>query len=303
MDRFLSMKIFVRIVQLGSFTAVAADMEMTQSSVSKRMAALEAGLGCKLIVRNSRKILLTEAGSQYYNHCLSILKEMDTAEAQVREYSLRPTGYLRVSLPDTFGRVLIVPFLPDFKKKYPDIQLDVSLMGHKVDMITEGIDIAVRIGNLEDSNLIARKIAACQRVIVASPGYLKLHGMPKSVEDLQHHQCLSFTKRKGFNLWHFMHQGKEVAATVNGVMKSSSGDVILECALGDLGIAVLPKWLVYKELEQGSLVTIMEEYQPLEYPVHALYPQNHFVPLKVRCFIEYYQQIFSQKSVLEQIYH
>ncbi|WDE11311.1 LysR family transcriptional regulator [Thalassomonas haliotis] len=303
MDRFLSMKVFVRIVQLSSFTAVAADMEMTQSSVSKRMAALEASLGTKLIVRNCRKILLTEAGSQYYSDCLSILKELDSAEAQVKEYSLQPRGNLRVSLPDSFGRLYIVPFLPDFKKKYPDIHLDISLIGHKVDMISEGLDVAIRIGKLEDSNLIARKIAACQRVIVASPGYLKTWGIPEKVEDLQYHQCLLFSKRKGFNHWHFTHRGKEVTAAINGVMKSSSGDVIRECALGDLGVAVLPKWLVHKELAQGRLVAIMADYQPLEFPIHAIYPQNHFVPLKVRCFIEHYQQILSQKAIIEQIYH
>jgi len=297
------MKIFVRIVQLRSFTAVAEDMEMTQSSVSKRMAALETSLGTKLIVRNCRKILLTEAGSQYYTDCLSILKELDTAEAQVKEFNLKPRGNLKVSLPDSFGRLYIVPFLPDFKKKYPDIHLDVSLVGHKPDMIGEGVDVAIRIGRLEDSNLIARKIAACRRVIVASPGYLKAWGIPEKAEELQHHQCLLFSKRKGFNHWRFTYKGKEITAAINGVMKSSSGDVIRECALGDLGIAVLPKWLVHNELEQGSLVAIMTDYQPLEFPIHAIYPQSHFVPQKVRCFIEHYQQILSQKSIIEKIYH
>ncbi len=301
MDRFLSMKIFVRIVQLGSFTAVAADMEMTQSSVSKKMAALETGLGSKLIVRNCRKVQLTEVGSNYFNHCLSILNDLDKAEAQVKEYSLKPMGNLRMSLPDTFGRLYIAPYLPDFKKKYPNIHLDVSLVGHRVDLVGEGVDVAIRIGKLADSNLVARKIGSCPRVIVASPTYLKANGTPETADDLGQHQCLLFNKQGSFNQWHFIHKGKEVSVAINGSMKSSSGDVIRECVLGDLGIAVLPKWLVHEELQQGSLVAIMQDYQPQDFPIHAVYPHNHFLPLKVRCFINYYKEVFAQNIILTQM--
>ena len=298
MDRFLSMKIFVRVVQLGSFTAVAIEMEMTQSSVSKRVAALETGLGTKLIIRNCRKTLLTEVGSNYFSHCISILNELDKAEAQVKEYTSKPMGNLRMSLPDTFGRLYIVPFLPDFKKKYPDIHLDVSLLSRRVDLVSEGIDVAIRIGKLEDSNLIARKIGSCPRVMVASPGYLKVNGIPKNADDLLRHHCLMFTKRGGFNHWHFIYQGKELTTQINGTMKSSSGDVIRECALGDMGIAVLPRWLVHEALKQGKLIAIMEDYLPMEFPIHAVYPQNHFVPVKVRCFIKHYQDVFSQNPII-----
>lgn len=298
MDRFLAMKIFVRVIQFGSFTAVAAEMGMTQSSVSKKISALEKHLKTKLIVRNSRNMLLTEAGSSYFSHCTKILCDLDKAETQVSSFTSNPIGNLKISIPDTFGRLYIVPFLPDFNRRYPDINLDVSLLSRRVDLVREGVDVAIRIGILEDSNLIARKIGSSPRLMVASPDYLEMYGAPENIQDLQQHNCLSFNKIEGGNFWHFNYQGNVLSTKINGSIKSSSNDVIIECTLAGLGVAILPKWLVHEALEQRALVSVMQDYLPTELPIHAIYPQNKFVPTKVSCFIEYFQKAFLQTPVI-----
>lgn len=298
MDRFLSMKVFVRIVQLGSFTAVASELNMTQSSISKKMAALEESLGTKLIIRNSRKILLADVASHYYKQCIRILNELEMAESEIKENTLIPTGNLRMSLPDAFGRLFITPHLIEFKKKYPKINLDIDLLGRRVDLINEGIDVAIRIGHLADSNLIARKIGSCERLLVSSPDYLYSHAYPQQLDDLKSHNCLCFTQRGEFNHWKFIHQNEEVCIPIKGTVKSSSADVLKQCVLAGLGVAVLPQWLVDDEIQSGKLVTLLPELKPVAFPIHAVYPQNHFVPLKVKCFIKHYIDIFSNNPII-----
>ncbi|WP_299495290.1 LysR family transcriptional regulator [uncultured Shewanella sp.] len=298
MDRFLSMKVFVRIIQLGSFTAVASEMNMTQSSISKRIAALEESLETKLIIRNSRKILLADVASNYYKQCIRILNELEIAENEIKENTLMPTGNLRMSLPDTFGRVFITPHLIEFKKKYPMINLDIDLLGRRVDLVNEGIDVAIRIGHLADSNLIARKIGSCERVLVASPQYLESHGTPQTLDDLKMHNCLCFTQRGEFNHWNFIYKKNKASITIHGSIKSSSGDVLKQSVVAGLGIAVLPQWLIDEDIQAGKLIPLLPEYSPVAFPIHAVYPQNHFVPLKVKCFIKHYNDIFFNNPII-----
>lgn len=295
MDRFTSMKIFVRIVQLGSFTAAAAEMGLTQSSISKKMAALEHSLGTRLLARNNRQIIMTEVGTNFYEHSLSILGELEEAEAQAKEYTLTPKGNLRVNVPVAFGRIHVIPHLPKFMKLNPDIKVDFSVLDRRIDLVGEGVDVIIRIGNLEDSSLIARKLGVSPRVTVASPEYLKTHGEPKTLEDLKHHDCIVYTHLTTGNIWHFIHQGKEVTAQVSGrTLQSSSSDAILQCVLADLGIAVLPTWLIQPDLDKGSVVPILDDFVPLEFPINAMYPQNHYVPLKVRSFVKFYEKVFAE---------
>ncbi|WP_298773487.1 LysR family transcriptional regulator [uncultured Shewanella sp.] len=298
MDRFLSMKIFVRIIQLGSFTAVASELNMTQSSISKKIAALEKNLGTKLIIRNSRQILLADVASHYYKHCIRILNELELAENEIKENTLMPTGNLRMSLPDTFGRLFITPHLIEFKKKYPKINLDIDLLGRRIDLINEGVDVAIRIGHLADSNLIARKIGSCGRLLVSSPKYLSSHGYPQTLDDLKSHNCLCFTQRGEFNHWNFIHNSKEICFPLKGTVKSSSADVLKQCVLAGLGVAVLPQWLIEDEIASGKLVTLLPDFTPVAFPIHAIYPQNNFVPLKVKCFIKHYIDIFSNNPII-----
>ena len=300
MDRFTAMKIFVRIAQLGSFTAAAAEMGATQSSISKKMAALEHTLGSTLLVRNSRQILMTEVGANFYEHCLTILGELEEAEAQAKEYTLDPKGNLRVNVPVTFGRVHVVPHLAGFMKRYPEINIDLSVLDRKIDLVGEGVDVIIRIGNLADTSLVARKLGSSPRAIVASSEYLESHGRPQTLDDLKRHNCIVYAHLSTGNIWHFGHRGKEVTLQiVRGSLRSGSSDAIRECVRSGLGVAVLPYWLIQHDLEDGSLVSIMRDYVPTEFPINAMYPQNHYVPLKVRCFVKFYKEVFSRDPVFK----
>ncbi|MCJ8299179.1 MAG: LysR family transcriptional regulator [Pseudomonadales bacterium] len=293
------MKIFVRIIQLGSFTAVALEMAMTQSSISKKMSALETQLGATLLTRSSRQVLLTEIGTNYYEHCLSILNQVEEAEAQTKDYSLKPKGNLRINVPVAFGRKYVVPYLPLFMKTYPDISIEVSFLDRKVDLLNDGFDLVIRIGHLADSNLVARKLGGCPRVVVASSEYLKRKGVPQDLHDLKDHDCLVYTNLATINIWHFSYGGEEVSIQVNGSMQSNSSDAILECVLSGIGIAVMPNWLIQPQLDSGDLLTIMDDFIPTELPINAVYPQNNYIPLKVRCFINYIREAYLLEPVLQ----
>ena len=299
MDRLTAMKIFVRIIQLGSFTAVAVEMGMTQSSISKKMSGLETQLGATLLTRSNRQVLLTEIGTNYYEHCLSILNQVEEAEAQTKDYTLKPKGSLRINMPVAFGRIHVAPYLPKFMKTYPDIRLEVSALDRKIDLLGDGFDLVIRIGILADSNLVARKIGSSPRVIVASPEYLKTHGSPAGIQELKDHNCLVYTDLATVNIWHFWYQGKEVSIQVKGSMQSNCSDAILECVLSGIGIAVMPNWLIQPQLDSGDLVPIMEDFVPTEFPINAVYPQNNYIPLKVRCFINYMKDAYLQNPVLQ----
>ena len=262
------------------------------------MAALEDGLGVKLLTRNNRRILLTEVGTHFYEHCVSVLDELEEAEAQAKEYTLNPKGSIKVNVPVTFGRLYVVPHLPAFLNMYPEINLDLSLLDRQVDLLGEGIDTVIRIGRLEDSSLVAKKIGSSPKVMVASPQYLKTNGTPRTLEALKQHNCIIYTHLSSFDRWHFDYQGMEVSVHVSGTIRSNSSDVIRQCVLSDLGIAVSPRWLVQADLESGEMVTLLEDYIPTEFPINALYPQNRYIPCRVKCFINYFNDVFAQYSVL-----
>ncbi len=297
MDRFTAMKIFVRIIQLGSFTAVAAEMGVSQSAVSKKIAGLETSLGATLLTRSNRQVILTEVGANYYEHCLSILNELEEAEAQTKEYTLNPKGHLRVNVPVSFGRLHVVPHLPKFMGLYKDISLDLNMLDRRIDILGEGFDVVIRIGQLADSNLVARKLGASPRVMVATADYLKRYGTPNKLGDLKQHNCLVYSNLASLNIWHFEHQGKGVSAQVGGSIISNTSDALLECVLAGLGIAVLPIWLIKEELDSGLLVTLMSDYLPTTFPINALYPQNNYIPLKVRCFVNFFKEVYLSDSV------
>jgi len=297
-DQFLPVKIFVRIVQLGTFTAVAKDLGLTQSSVSKKMTALEASLGVKLLTRSSRQVLLTESGTRFYEHSLVILNEWEEAKTQAREYTQKPKGNLRINIPSAFGDLHVIPHLPQFIKLYPDITLDISSLERRVDLINEGIDIAIRIGELSDSSLIARKIGTSPRALIASPTYLKLHGAPTTLEELKHHNCLIYSNLLTYNRWHFWHKKKELSVMVSGSIQADSGPVLRKFVLAGSGMSVLPRWLIQNDLNSGALVAVLDEYRPTEVPINALYLQKHYVPLKVRCFVDYFEQLYSQCPIV-----
>ncbi len=293
MDVMQGMQVFRRVAEVSSFSAVARELNISQSSVSKHVAALEDRLGTKLFSRSTRSLKLTDAGSEYYRHCVRILNDFQEAEASVGRGRIRPTGNLRVSATTAFGKAFIIPLMKDFLGTYPDIDIDLVLEDRYVDLVQEGINLAIRLGPLEDSSLIARKIGTCKRVVVASPEYLLKHGMPKTPTRLASHSCLLYSLQERSNEWFFSSaQHGDEGVQVEGRFKTSSQSILLDAALADLGIATLCEWQVREHVKQGRLTVLLKDYQLTPYEVNALYTDRRFVPQKIKCLVEHLRENF-----------
>jgi DNA-binding transcriptional LysR family regulator len=295
MDVMQSMQVFRRVAEAGSFSAVARETAMSQSSVSKHIAALEERLGTKLLNRSTRQLNLTEAGTEYYHYCVRILNEFQEAEASIGKGKILPTGTLRIASSAAFGKVFVMPFLNRFLEKYPDIQIDYLIGERSIDILKQGIDLAIHVGPLADSSLIARKIGVCNRVVVASPAYLLKHGFPKTPADLEKHSCLLHSKHKTPGEWFFTssEHGDE-SVQVNGRFMASSNDALVEAALNGLGIATLCEWQARDYIKYGKLTVLLAKFHLSTYDVNALYPERRFVPQKVKRLIEYLKESYKQ---------
>ena len=289
MDVMHSMAVFRRVVEAKNFSAVARETNMSQSTVSKHIAALEERLGTKLLNRSTRSLKLTEAGKEYYHHCIRILNDFQEAEASVGKGKINPTGILRMSTSATFGRTYLLPHLKQFFESYPDINIDLLFDDDYVDLVKEGIDLAIRIGPLADSTLIARKIGSSPRVVVASPEYLVKHGRPRKPVDLMKHSCLIYTLQKSPDLWYFnsTQEGDE-SIRVSGRLKASSPDAVCDATIEGLGISIVCEWHARKYIKTGALKVILPDYRPTTYDIHAVYPERRFVPQKVKRMIEFF---------------
>ncbi|MBN3561168.1 LysR family transcriptional regulator [Aliamphritea spongicola] len=287
MDQLTAMRIFVRVIQLGSFSAAAREENSTQATASKKVAALEQKLGVKLINRSSREQSLTEAGSHYFEQCLSVLGEIDEMEASVRARTTSPKGLLRITAPVPFARLVLAPLLPEFLAQYPDIKIDMPLEERHLDLISEGIDVAIRARKLEDSSLIAKPLFDNPLILVASPTYLSDRGIPVSPADLKSHDCIVYSLNKFLNNWHFSKDGSDQTVAVSGTFRSNSGETNLALVLAGQGITQIPVWMVDEHLRKGELVQLLSEYETDHMPINIVYPQSRYLPLKVRCFIDF----------------
>lgn len=295
MDVMQSMAVFRRVVETGSFSAVARESHMSQPTVSKHVAALEQRLGTKLLVRSTRQLNLTEAGTEYYHYCVRILNDFQEAEASVGKGRIKPTGTLRLSTTVALGKHFIIPFLDQFLRRYPDINIDYIMDDRYIDLVKEGIDLAIRVGPMEDCSLIARNIASSKRLLIASPNYLLQHGFPKLPDDLQQHQCLLYSLDKTPTEWQcFDVESKAYQTRINGRFKASSYEAICEAALAGLGIASMCEWHVREHIKKGRLTHILKNYTLEPYDINAVYPERRYVPLKVKRFIDSLREAFDK---------
>lgn len=299
MDQLGAMRAFIRVVQIGSFSAAAREQNTTQATISKKVAALEAKLGAKLLTRSSRELSLTQVGAQYYEKCVAIIGELDEAEARARSQVASPQGLIRITAPVVFGRQALGPIMKEFLSLYPDIKVDLALTDKHVDLIGEGVDVAIRARPLEDSSLVARHLFDNPMLLVASPDYLALHGVPKEPVELKRHNCLVYSLLKSVNIWHFTHEDKNVSVPVNGNFQSDNGDVLLELALDGAGLAQLPIWMVDEHLKSGRITQVLPTYVGKPLPFNAIYPQNRYVPLKVRCFVDFLKQKLTENPIFK----
>lgn len=296
MDQLGAMRAFVRVVETGSFSATGKEMNTTQTTISKKVAALEKKVGVKLLTRSSRDHSLTSAGAQYYETCVAILSELDEAEAKARLEVSSPQGVVSVAAPIAFGRLIIAPLITQFFDLYPNIKINLLLNDKHIDLISEGVDVAIRAKELEDSSLVARHLFNAPMLTLASSSYLAKHGEPMSPEDLKNHNCLVYSRLKSPNLWHFTSKEKAMSTSVSGNFQCDNGDALLEAALAGVGLVQQPLWMVNNELSSGQLKTVLDNYSSQSLPFNAIYPRNRYTPLKVRCFVDFLKAALSEES-------
>lgn len=281
---------FARVVEEGTFTGAAKSLGSSKSFVSKQVSRLEDRLGVRLLNRTTRQVTLTDAGEQFYERVARILLEVDDAEAQVSAAQATPRGTLRVSLPMSFGLRYLSPLVAEFARQNPLVQLDLDYSDRKVDVVAEGFDVAIRIGNLADSSLIARRLAQTCGHAVASPDYLAQHGRPEHPSDLARHECLLYRNVSAsfVHTWTFEAPGDErVSVRVQGRMLSNSGETCRDAAVAGLGVALLPDFLCREELASGELVTVLDAWEMPIGSIWALFPHNRHVSASVRSFVDF----------------
>ncbi|HSA91152.1 MAG TPA: LysR family transcriptional regulator [Burkholderiales bacterium] len=283
--------VFARIVGTGSLSAAARDLGMSPAVISRRLAALESRLGVRLLNRTTRSLHLTDEGASYYETCNRVLAEIQEADAAVTAGRAEPRGVLRVALPASFGHQHVAPLVPQFAERYPSVQLALSLSDRTVNLVEEGFDLAVRIADLADSSLAARKLAPNRRVVCASPAYLARHGEPRTPEELLGHNCLAsdFTMN-----WDYRGpDGKPGTVRVSGRYACDNWEVLREWAVAGLGVALKSTWDVRRHLEDGSLVSLLPGYTFAgDVAIYAVYPHRRHLPAKTRAFIEFLAESF-----------
>ncbi|MEK9662168.1 MAG: LysR family transcriptional regulator [Alphaproteobacteria bacterium] len=296
MDTLTGMDLFVRAVDTGSFSETARAMNLTPSAVSKQIARLEDRLGARLFNRTTRRLAPTEEGRAYYERCRQILADVEESEAAVSQLNATPRGVLRVNMPLVFGRRHVVPAFAEFLRLYPDVHLDVTMTDQFVDPIAEGVDMLIRVGELKDSSLIARKLAGARRVVAAAPSYWTERGKPQQPADLAGHNCLTYTYLSSGNDWRMTGpDGKEHVVAVSGNLAANNGEALLEAALDGLGIVLLPTWMCGPELQSGTLEEVLSDFTLSEPSVHAIYPPGRHLSAKVRAFVDFLVEHFKQQ--------
>ena len=285
-EQLNQLPLFIAIVECGNFSQAAQKLGVSVSTISRQLTALENRLGLKLVIRSTRKIVLTEHGQAYYTALKDVFQHLQYAENQLTQARDEPAGRLHISAPTLFGRHYLVPLLTDFMQCYPKINLEVTLLDREVDLVEEGIDLAIRVGDLADSALIQRRLGQIQWITTASPEYLSKHSSPQSPTELMQHACLIYTSATNFE-WPFLHQGKIIKLKVPAKMQSNTLDAVVSAAMKGMGIVLTPAWFVRNSLQQGVLTEVLHDYRMPPRPIYALFTHQHFMAQKVRLLLDY----------------
>jgi DNA-binding transcriptional LysR family regulator len=288
MDKLSSLRAFVKVVELGSFSEAGRKLRLSRSVISKYIADLERDLGVQLIHRTTRRVSPTESGQVYFERTLSALAELDAADQAVAHLQSTPRGLLRVNAPMSFGTIKLGPLIADFMARYPDLQIQLVLSDEHVDPVQGGLDVTLRIAELDSSSLIARKLIAVDRVVCASPGYLKKNGKPKLPDDLRQHNCLTYGFLSTGNQWKLTGpDGADHWIAPPWTLCANNAEVLRDAAVRGRGIAVLPVFLAENELKSGALMTCLDDYKTPPLTLYAIYPPTRHLSVKVRSFIDF----------------
>jgi len=293
MDRLEAMEMFVRIVETGSFSAVAQELGTTQPTISKQLTALEKHFKTRLLNRSTRSLSLTQSGASFYERCKQIVGEVREAEGALGRLQATLTGTLHVNGSIAMGQIFLTPMMLKFQQLHPELTVELSLNDRFIDLVDEGADVAVRLGRLADSSLVARFLGRTRRLLCATPSYLATHGAPKQPEDLAQHNCLLYAYLSTGNEWAFKAADEEIRVRVQGNFKANNGHAIREALLAGAGVALMPDWLIHDQLERGELTVLLPEFAAPPLEINAVYPSSRHLSAKVRTLIDFLQAEFA----------
>ena len=274
---------FVYVAENESFPQASKKMAISTAQVSRQVSALEKRLNIKLLYRTTRKVSLTEEGHVFYQHCRSVLDGLDAAERAITNLQSKPQGKIKLTVPVTYGEQYILPLVNDFIKLYPEVSVFAYLSNQQVDLIDEGYDLAIRLGKLSDSSMMAKKLGKRKNYVCASPAYLNSHGTPHTLSELDKHRCLLGT----LDFWRFRESGRTKNIRVTGKLRYNNGLGLVDAALKGLGIVQLPDYYIKNYIEDGTLITLLDNYREPDEGIWALYPQNRNLSPKIRLLVDY----------------
>ena len=299
MDRLDTMRLYARIVELGSFTAAANALGLPRATVTNAIKQLEARLGTQLLQRNTRCQRISREGQTWYAHCVRLLADLDEVEADFREAAVKPQGRLRIDLPATLARQLVIPALPEFCARFPQIELDIGTSDRFVDLLREGVDCVLRVGELPDSGLVGRRVATLAQVTVASAAYLRRHGKPAALSDLQQgHLAVNWaspTTRRAEPSLEFVVNRRRREVSLPARITVSGVDAYLACCEAGLGIAQFPRYRIVDALASGTLREILPGLPPPSLPVHVLYAPQRQLPARLRVFVDWLVELMARQ--------
>jgi LysR family transcriptional regulator, regulator for bpeEF and oprC len=298
MDRFEAMSLFITVADTKSFSKAARAKGVVQSTVSKRIASLEARLGVQLLRRTSRDLSLTEAGEAYYEVATRILGDFDAAEERIGRGKVSPTGVVRVAISAGLGRMYVIPRLHEFFGLYPDVSVDLDVSERHVNLIGDSIDLAVRIGDLSASALMVRRIGSTQVTTVAAPSYLEKFGEPATPQELEDHACVIFMFQGGPRIWTFDGPGGPFAMTPTGSIRTNDAEHIRAAVRAGLGVAHNASWLFSEDFESGAVKRILRAYDPPVMAINAVYPSGRMLPGKAKVFVDFLSKVFFDEDEL-----
>lgn len=298
MDHLDTIRLFVRVVETGNFSRAGKAEGVAQSTVSKRVSSLEARLAAQLIRRSSRGLSVTEQGQEFYGFAIGILADLEAAEARIRSGDVEPRGRIRIACPPVFSSRLIVPGIPSFLARYPDLTIDLDVSERYVNLVEDGVDVAIRIGDLADSSLLARQIGSVEAVVVGAPHYLQRHGTPKTPTDLDRHSCLPFLFQGGSKTWKFRDSDGEIVLAPSANLRTNDAESVHAAALAGLGLAQGPGWMFANEIAVGALVEVLTDFRPRFFPIHAVSSESRRMTGAVKVFVEFVAELIKSEPSL-----
>ena len=301
MDRLMAFQAFARVVELGGFTKAGDSLQMPKTTVSDLVQALEKHLGVRLLQRTTRRVTVTSEGAAFYERCARILADLNEAEASVMQARVVPKGRLRVDMPGGLARHFVIPRLPPFLSRYPDLRLELGMGLRTVHLLEEGVDCVIRIGTQKDSSLVARRVGTMSTICCASPAYLREHGIPRRPEDLSAHRCVTYlSDRTGRVMdWEFARGEQKVQLALEGVLAVNDHDAYIAASLMNLGIVKVANYVARPHLASGKLTQVLEDWTAEQSPISVMYPQSRHLSAKVRIFVDWVSELIQQDPIFK----